>query len=255
MRHVAALRILLGYVLVLVLVLLVIHTGFIRQNPGRPPAVLGPQIGRAYWLASTLIQIMALGLVGMVLGASAFALEREQRTSEAIRLTRLTPGAVLLGKWIASYAALALLVFSAVPLLTVSFLFGGVAPGEVARSTALILASAAGFLGIGLLCSARCRRTITAMVQATLVTGLLLFGIPVIGIFRGAVFGLSLGPGWALFRPMVLFNPLLATINLFEPLRPLTPAVSEQCILCYLTLALVCCLAAWARLVREKRDG
>src|SRR5262249_22550172 len=160
MRGVAAFRILLGYVLVLAIVLLAIHTGFIRQNPGRPPALLAPQMGRAYWLAGTLIQIMALGLVAMVLGASAFALEREQRTSEALRLTRLTPAAVLLGKWIACYAALALLVFSAVPLLAVTFLLGGVAPAEVARSTALILATAAGFLGIGILCSARSRRTI-----------------------------------------------------------------------------------------------
>ena len=123
-------------------------------------------------------------------------------------------------------------------------------------AAALILASAAGFLGIGILCSARSRRTITAMVHASLVTGLLLFGIPVVGIFRGIVFGLQpFGPGWALFRPMILLNPLLATLNLFEPMRPLTPSVSDQCILLYLILALVCCLAAWACLARERRNG
>jgi ABC-type transport system involved in multi-copper enzyme maturation permease subunit len=255
MRHVAAFRILLGYVLVLAIILLAIQTGYTRQNPGSPPSLVGPQIGRVYWLAGTLIQIMALGLVAMVLGASAFALEREQRTSEALLLTRLSPAAVLLGKWIASYAALALLVFSAVPLLAVTFIFGGVAPAEIARSTALILASAAGFLGIGILCSARSRRSITAMVHAALVTGLLLFGIPFIGIFRDAVFRLSFGPDWALFRPMILLNPLLATLNLFEPIRPLTPSVSDLCILFYLILALVCCLAAWVRLVREARSS
>src|SRR5215211_5607099 len=54
-RYDASFRILLGYVLVLAIVLLVIQTAFIQQNPGRSPALLGPQIGRAYWLAGTLI--------------------------------------------------------------------------------------------------------------------------------------------------------------------------------------------------------
>src|SRR5262249_52171135 len=123
MRHLGAFGLQLAYVGLLGVIFLIVADVVVRQNVnvGRTQPLVGPRIGRAFWLTSSLIQIMGLGLVGAVLGACAFAVEREQRTSDALWLTLLRPWDLLLGKSAALLAFLVLLVFSGLPLLCLTF--------------------------------------------------------------------------------------------------------------------------------------
>jgi ABC-type transport system involved in multi-copper enzyme maturation permease subunit len=253
MRHLSAFGLQLAYVGLLAVIFLIVEDVVVRQsvNAGRPLALIGPQIGRAFWLTSSLIQIMGLGLVGAVLGACAFAVEREQRTSDALWLTLLRPWDLLLGKSVALFAFLILLVFSGLPLLCLTFLFGGVSPGDVARANALLLACTAGTLGVGLFCSTCSRRAIRAIVAAALITGAFLFGVPALAVLFASMY--NFGPNSPVFAAVVVLNPLLAMGHLFTPMRPLPPGLSDGCTLFYTGLALATWLAAWLRLVVDSR--
>jgi ABC-2 type transport system permease protein len=253
MRHLGPFGLQLAYVALLGAVFLVVQAVVVSQSAGRPMPRLGPLIGRSFWLTSSLIQVAGLGLVAAVLGACAFAVEREQRTSEALWLTLLRPRDLLLGKTVALAASLTLLIFSALPLLCISFLFGGVSPADVARSTALILASALGFLAVGLACSACSRRAIRAIVAAALITGAFLFGLPLLAALQQII--LHNGSGQWVLGPLVVLNPLFAVGHLYEPIRPLSPSLSDACILFYACLALASGLTAWRRLAIEARGA
>jgi ABC-type transport system involved in multi-copper enzyme maturation permease subunit len=255
MRHLGTFGLQLAYVGLLAVIFLIVATVVVSQNTrtGRSPALIGPQIGRAFWMTSALIQIMGLGIVAAVLGACAFSVEREQRTSDALWLTLLRPRDVLLGKSIALSAFLALLVFSGLPLLCLTFMLGGVSPWDVARSIALLLASAAGYLGVGLYCSACSRRAIRAVVAAALSSGALLFGVPAVAILFGSMYNWMPSNQQAFFVSVILLNPLIAMGHLIEPMRPLPPGLSEGCTLFYAGLALAAALAAGRRLAIEAR--
>ena len=84
-----------------------------------------------------------------LLAASAVALEKDRKTLVLLLLTRLTNAELVLGKLLASMLNVLMLLAAAIPLFMLVALFGGVAFGQIARVTAVTLATAlaAGSLG------------------------------------------------------------------------------------------------------------
>src|SRR5437867_751899 len=74
------------------------------------------RMGRMLFLWIALVQTLFLSMSAGVLGAASIALEREQRTLEALRLTPLTPGAVLVGKYGALLLLHTLLIATSLPI-------------------------------------------------------------------------------------------------------------------------------------------
>ncbi|GEM_PF-2982264 len=85
---------------------------------------------------------------------TALASERERKTFELLETTRMTPGAIVWGKFCAAMLYAGLFLAAALPLVTLSFLFGGVAPAEVLRSFLFLLGLSASVAALCLAISA-----------------------------------------------------------------------------------------------------
>jgi ABC-type transport system involved in multi-copper enzyme maturation permease subunit len=215
----------------------------------------GEQMGKLLFLWLALLQTFFLSLTAAVLAGSSIPLEREQRTFEALRLTRLSAGEVLIGKYLSLMLLLALLIVTSVPIACLGFLFGGVAPAEVARATVLTLASTAGALAVGLACSAFCRRSALAVALAAGIALAGLLGIPVATtIYRAYTrsYGSASSDPFLFF--LVVVNPLVAEGHLFYNMRSVPAQAADAHLLVQISLSAIAWLAAWRRLKVESED-
>ncbi len=114
--------------------------------------------GKALFQACVWTLAGAVVLILPAFSCTALASERERRTFELLETTRMTPGAIVWGKFSAAMLYAGLFLTAALPLVQIGFLFGGVSPKEVlgaylglaalaAAVTALALGISAPFKG------------------------------------------------------------------------------------------------------------
>ena len=108
-----------------------------RFRRSRP--LSGWAAGRRIYDAVFALQAVLIALITPALTAGAITLEREQRAYEMLVMTQLRPMEVVAGKLAAALAFVALLLTSSLPLLSLSFFFGGVSPGERAAGLCHLL--------------------------------------------------------------------------------------------------------------------
>ncbi len=112
--------------------------------------IQGADVGVPVFLVTAYGQLALLLLLAPIFSAGSVTIEKEQRTLSALLTTLLTSTDIWWGKFVASLLFLVLLLVSAVPVLGLSFAFGGVGPFEVfmlSLSTFIILSvvTAVGF--------------------------------------------------------------------------------------------------------------
>src|SRR5713226_3311139 len=175
MRGARAYWVLLVYVLLLTLVV-----GFTYMNWYTQTSTGGISHQAASTTGRMLFQILfslQAGLVALItpaITAGAVTIEREQQTYQMLATSGLKPTHIITGKLLAAVAFVALLLTSSLPLVSLSFLLGGVSPGEVFGTYVSLALSAFVFGSIAILCSAALRATAAATV-ATYTAVLLLF--------------------------------------------------------------------------------
>jgi len=120
-----------------------------------------------------LVSLMAPSFAG-----GSITGEKERRTYEMLLASPLRPGAIVLGKLLASLCHLAVLVFASLPIVMLCLPLGGVSLYEV---LATYVAMAASVITFGMICvtaSSYFTRTIAALVVSYLVIlPLVLFGV------------------------------------------------------------------------------
>lgn len=154
--------------------------------------------GVVVWLELTVVSFTAPALT-----AGAIASERERQTYDLVRATLLPARSLVWGKFASGLAFLLLLLFAALPLQSLAFLFGGIAPEEVLVATGVLVATAINFCAVGIFCSSFTSRTLIATVLAYGFAILLVFGLPVlflvgINVLNSTFFGgitTQLSPG------------------------------------------------------------
>lgn len=114
-----------------------------NSNDPTASALLGRGIFE--WLLFFMLLLVLFLVPGQA--ASAIAGERERQTLVPLQVTLLSPRQILLGKVGAAVAFLLLLVVATVPLLSVSYLIGGVTIGEVLGGVVAVV-----FVGVALGC-------------------------------------------------------------------------------------------------------
>ena len=150
------------------------------------------EVGKTLFIAMVVCQGIICALIAPALTAGCISIEKEQQTLEGLFLTRLSCRNIVLGKLFSSLGFLLLVLLCALPVMSLSFLLGGVALADLGWSFAIILATVALFGAIGVYCSARCGKTAAAVTLAY-VCCLLALGIVglVIGIHETAF------PSWS----------------------------------------------------------
>ena len=147
--------------------------------------------------------------------AMAISGEKEKQTYEMFLATPLSPGNILWGKFIAAMGYVFLIVFAAIPLASLVFVFGGVAVREMLKALVILVTVAVMFGVIGLFSSALFGRSGRSTAIAYLIV-VFLFGPTLVAAGAGML-NQTNPPRWMLvLSPTQLWLPpfrLQSTFN------------------------------------------
>lgn len=122
------------------------------------------EIGRQLFLAIIFLLTLVTLILAPASTAGAISLEREKQTLDLLVTTPISSLAIVLGKLLSALSWILLLLLASIPVVALVFTFGGVAPDDVVRAYAVLLATALAYGAIGLFVSALVRRTQAATV-------------------------------------------------------------------------------------------
>jgi ABC-2 type transport system permease protein len=133
--------------------------------------VQGSNIGIAIFLTAAYAQIGVLLLLAPIFSAGSLTIEKEQKTMAGLLTSLLTPFQIWWGKFAASLLFVLLLIVIGLPVLSVSFAFGGIGPWEVFIATITTVIALGSMSAIGLYWSSVFRRSVhaTAVTYATII--------------------------------------------------------------------------------------
>src|SRR6056297_701279 len=124
--------------------------------------------------ASKLVNLFFLGqyviasLMAPSFAAGAISGEKERQTYEMLLASPMRPGAIVLGKMVASLLHLVLLVLASLPIIALCLPLGGVSLYEVIAAYFGLLMSVLLFGAIGIFCSSHFTRTSSSLVVSYL---------------------------------------------------------------------------------------
>lgn len=121
-------------------------------------------LGKNIFVGLVFIELVLACFITPAITAGAISGEREHQTLDMLRTTLLPTPAFVLGKLFSALVFVILMLVAGIPLQSVSFLLGGVAPFDVVVASALLLATAYLFGAAGILFSTLVRRTLGATV-------------------------------------------------------------------------------------------
>lgn len=131
-------------------------------------------------------QYLLASLMTPSFAAGAISGEKERKSYEMLLASPLKPGAIVLGKLLASLCHLAILIFCSLPIVMLCLPLGGVSLYEVLAAYLALIMSVVAFGMISLACSSYFRRTSASLVVSyLLILPLALIGIMFWNIFEG----------------------------------------------------------------------
>ncbi len=131
---------------------------------GSSAAFASAEVGRGVFTALILLETLLVVALAPAFTAGAVSLEREKQTLDLLAATPISSVAIVLGKLVSALAYVFILIFASIPLTAIVFVFGGVAPDDVVRGYAVLVATALGLGAIGLFFSALVKRTQAATI-------------------------------------------------------------------------------------------
>lgn len=130
-------------------------------------------------------QYLISSLMAPSFAAAAITGEKERKTYEMLLASPMRPGAIVLGKLMASLAHLTLLIFSSLPIVMLCLPLGGTSPYEVLAVYFAIVLATITFGLISLACSSYFKRTAASLV----VSYLLILPLALTGLLFWYAFG------------------------------------------------------------------
>jgi len=176
-------------------------------------------IGQGIFAALLMLETLLVAFLAPMATAGSISLEREKQTLEMLAATPITSFAIVLGKLLSALVYVWLLIAASIPLTAVVFVFGGVAPDDVARGYLVLIVTALGFGSFGLFCSSLVKRTQAA-------TAITIFGVLAVSMgtlfvifFWQSIATTDIGRGSGPVRgsapdPIVYLNPFLAQADI-----------------------------------------
>ncbi len=147
------------------MIVVLLMAAFARARGGAPGLVF---LKNAIWIQTVFLTIAGLGYF-----ASAITEEKEEDTLGLLRMTNLSPLAILLGKSTSRLGGALLLIVAQLPFTLMAVTLGGVAPGQVLAAYATLGAYAFLLGNLALFASVLAPRTGIA----ALLTGVALWGL------------------------------------------------------------------------------
>lgn len=172
------------------------------------------------WIQCVLVCFMV-----PILTASAIAGEREKQTLDLMLTTSISPFSIILGKLVAAMCTVCILVLSSVPILSISFLFGGMSWKDMIAFLFVVIAIGVFVGSIGLFFSSLVKKTPVAIVLTFLVLGIVMIGTVAFFPIANAIYETitydkiegtmkSLEFGWASL--LMIVNPVVLFLDFME---------------------------------------
>lgn len=175
--------------------------------------VVSPRIGQSLFTVLAYLELAIISLITPAVTAGAISGEREKQTYEMLQATPLSPGSILWGKLFSALSYVFLLLFAAVPLASLIFIFGGVSPVDMLKALLVLLALAVAFGVLGLFMSALFARTGRATIASLMVVLALNF-VPLVAAAVAAITNQGEMPRGILpFSPISILAGVLAPFN------------------------------------------
>lgn len=224
MRGTRAYWMLLGYTLLLAGVLAMMYFAYETSTAAQAGQLYGNinsqgarDLGRQIYYFVFIAQAIMVALITPAITAGTVSIEREQRSYELLVTTPLRPVDVIRGKLAAAVSFVVLLLTASLPLVSISFLVGGVSPAEIFFSYLLVALGAFVYGSIGIFWSATLRTTAAATV-VTYLTVLSLFILTMVpGMIAQGAGMAGGGTGSLPEAPFQSLNPLTATLRAVHP--------------------------------------
>jgi len=138
----------------------------------------------------TFLSYLQLALISFVtpgVAAGVISGERERQTLPVLLTTPLAPASVIFTKWVTSISFLSLLIIMTLPLYSIVFLFGGVAPSQVLAVFLLQFMTLGAIAGVSIFWSTYVQRTGWSTVLSYATVALLFIGAAVAGYLLDGV--------------------------------------------------------------------
>lgn len=137
---------------------------------------VSPQLGQGLFSSLAFLELVIICAITPSVTAGAISGEQEKLTYEMLLNTPINPAGILWGKLVSALSYIMLLLFAAVPMASLVFVFGGVTPRDMIKTFAVLICVAVMIGVIGLFFSALFGRTGRATALSYLVVLALLFG-------------------------------------------------------------------------------
>ncbi len=203
----------------------------LASNTPTGSADLRQSMGKIIFGLVVMQELMAACFIAPGLTAGAISSERERQTFDLLRTTLLPARSVVLGKFMAAFFYLLLLIFAALPIQSLAFLFGGVSLEEVGIAALMLVVTAMTFCSVGLFFSSMLSRTLVSTVLAYAFAILWVFGLPfILSLFSGLLgtFFTNTSP---LFGSLAFQKVIFTGGWLLISLNPLGAAVVSEVVL------------------------
>ncbi len=178
------------------------------QNSTQP---LSPLVGQVLFFGLILLEVVIAAAIAPSVTASAISSERERETYEMLLATPLRPATILWGKLVASMGYVFLILFAAIPMAGLVFLFGGVTLRDMLKAFMMLFVVAIMFGMIGLFLSTVFGRSGRATAVAAITTLGMLF-VPTLAAVGIGLMRQTDPPRW-----LLAFSPLSAVATAMAP--------------------------------------
>lgn len=227
MRGARAFVVLSVYLLVMITFITLVYGAYLTSASNvysRPDRML---LGKFVFGAVVGIEMLLVCFIAPAFTVGAVSGERERQTYDLLRTTLLSERALVLGKLVSALTYIFLLLLAALPLQSLAFLLGGVAPEEVLVAGLLLLATAFLFSAAGLFFSSWMRRTLAATLLTYGFALLLTLGLPILLIPIAVV-----GPALSMNSPPFWLQLLLIYgAGVLIVLNPVATMIATEIIL------------------------
>ncbi len=166
-----------------------------------------------YKIILTIMSYFIVFFTPMAL-SGVVASEKEKQTFDFIRVTTLSPWRYTIGYILANTLFTTLLIFCTLPVISLSFIFGGVSPDEVIYSYIVLICLALLLSALGLMISTLRKNVRAAQTTTIGVLFLSYFMVPLALNFFSRMYG------WQFFAPSSLTDLLLGKTSFLGILVP-----------------------------------
>jgi len=174
---------------------------------------VSPQVGQALFTGLIFMEMVLICGITPAITAGAISGEKEKQTYEMLLATPLHPASILWGKLVSALSYVFLLLFAAVPLASLIFMFGGVTLKDMAKALVILGATAVMVGVIGLFFSALLGRSGRATVVSYAFLIFLTFFFPFIAMAAGMFSPSYSSYGYMPIRWLMVPSPLAALFS------------------------------------------